>query len=260
MVMLLAFQLVSFKTRQVYGDLWQQLGIGKESGSNSIKESFLDGYLYSYSARNCKNIALNDRAAVTKDLLVYTKEFVKSEAFLKEYSAHRLSKKPREPEALKSEQAIREEFINGAKQGIENLEMSLKTANEDMKKTLKETLEMFRQQLKEYQEPDNQMIKYAIQGNKIQYDNNMIQYKEDMKKWEAAFPENARLFVKLRLQQMLEATANVDYAAQLTERYGKKYFVKPEYERKHSNWKMAFRAGKEVTETARAFAKQWVAE
>jgi hypothetical protein len=260
MVVLLAINLVSFKTRQAYGDLWQQLGVQQDRGTSSIKESFLQGYLYHYSARNIKNIALNDRAALTKDLLAYTKEYVQGEPFQKDYAAYRLSKKPQEPEAPKTADQVRQSFIDGAKQGIENLEKGLKTASEDMKKTLKETLDMFKQQLKDYQDPNNEMIKMAVQGNKIQYDNNMLNYKEELKKWETAFPATAKAFVKLRLQQMLEVTANVDYAAQLTERNGKKYFVKPEYERKPSNWKTAFRAGREVTETARTFVKQWVAE
>jgi hypothetical protein len=37
MVVLLAINLVSFKTRQAYGDLWQQLGVQQDRGTSSIK-------------------------------------------------------------------------------------------------------------------------------------------------------------------------------------------------------------------------------
>ena len=37
-------------------------------------------------------------------------------------------------------------------------------------------------------------------------------------------------------------------------------FVKPEYEGKSNNWKMAYRAGKEVVLPAREFVKTWIAE
>ena len=37
-------------------------------------------------------------------------------------------------------------------------------------------------------------------------------------------------------------------------------FVSPDYEAKSSNGKLAFRAGRETTERARAFAQRWLAE
>ncbi len=59
---------------------------------------------------------------------------------------------------------------------------------------------------------------------------------------------------------MLETTKDVDFNAKLTEQYGKKRFVNPAYEAKSAEWKMAFRAGKEVTEVTRSFAQQWLNE
>ncbi|RYE20883.1 MAG: choice-of-anchor D domain-containing protein, partial [Sphingobacteriales bacterium] len=44
------------------------------------------------------------------------------------------------------------------------------------------------------------------------------------------------------------------------EKYGKKRFVNPVYEGKRTEWKQGFRAGKEVTESARAFAQKWLSE
>ena len=46
----------------------------------------------------------------------------------------------------------------------------------------------------------------------------------------------------------------------LAEKWGKKRFVNPIYESKNQEWKQGFRAGKEATEMARAFAKQWLSE
>ena len=59
---------------------------------------------------------------------------------------------------------------------------------------------------------------------------------------------------------MLDVTKDVDFNASLKEQYGKKKFVNPAYEAKRPEWKMAFRAGKEVTEMTRAFAQQWLNE
>ena len=78
--------------------------------------------------------------------------------------------------------------------------------------------------------------------------------------WTAKYPSNQLLFVKKRLEEFLTATKDVDFAAALTEKNGKKIFVNPEYERKDNRWKMAFRAGKDVVEPSRDFVQKWLAE
>lgn len=59
---------------------------------------------------------------------------------------------------------------------------------------------------------------------------------------------------------MLDATKDIDYNAELVEKYNKKRFVNPAYESKNTEWKQGFRAGKEVTEPARAFVQKWLNE
>ena len=81
-----------------------------------------------------------------------------------------------------------------------------------------------------------------------------------LKEWEKAYPSDPAQFVKRRLAEFLQATENIDFNAELISKNGMKYFVKPEYENKDDRWKMAFRAGKEVVEPARAFAQQWMDE
>src|SRR5688572_29116128 len=81
---------VSYKAGKMYADLWQQLGLTKVEGTTQIRESFMFGYLQYYGARNIKKIATGDRVAVAKDLLAYTKQYVQSEAFKKEYASGRL--------------------------------------------------------------------------------------------------------------------------------------------------------------------------
>ena len=66
--------------------------------------------------------------------------------------------------------------------------------------------------------------------------------------------------VKGRLQKFLEVTKDVDFDAALKVSYNKKVFTRPEYERKSTEWKQAFRAGREITQMARSFATQWLAE
>lgn len=85
-------------------------------------------------------------------------------------------------------------------------------------------------------------------------------HKQRMEEWELKYPANPQQFIKTRLQQFLEETANIDFDAQLIEKNGKKYFSNPAYEQKSNRWKLAFRAGKEVIEPARRFVQQWIEE
>jgi len=79
-------------------------------------------------------------------------------------------------------------------------------------------------------------------------------------KWEAEFPDNHLLFIKSRLTVFMRETEGIDYGAALFEKGGKKYFANKEYEYKGDRWKMAYRAGKDAVETARAMVQQWMDE
>ena len=85
-------------------------------------------------------------------------------------------------------------------------------------------------------------------------------FKNLPKQWEINYPPNYWLVIKARLVNFLAQTNGIDYKATVVERNRKQVFTNPKYEAKSSQWKMGFRAGKEVTETARTFAQQWLKE
>lgn len=252
--------LLSFKTSRTYSDVWQQLGLTEKDGAAHVQQSFIYGYLQYAGVSRARHIAAGDRAAVARDMLAFTRTYLQGEEFKKAYGQLRERNKPTEPEQPQTEAQIRKKNIDAMKEGIANVEKGMKTANAEMKKILQGTLEMFQKQLKDYEDPNNEMVKLMAQGALQNYEYQVTAYKEDLKKWEKEYPANPTPFVKKRLEQMLVATRDIDYDAQLTERNGKKYFARPEYERKSREWKMGFRAGKEVTETARAYVQQWIRE
>jgi len=256
----LSILIFSFKLNNAGDELWQQLGIEKAKGTSSIKESFLSGYLQFYGAKNIKNIAASDRAAVAQNLLQYTKDYVKSPVFAQEYSSTRKQFKPVEPEAAKTEDEIRKKFIDDTKKAMANLEEGMKTANADMKKIFKEGYDLQANALKDYQDPNSEMIKMSVEGEKTQYNWRMTEYNNKLKEWEKNYPENHLSFIKNRLTVVLETTKDVDFSAELVTRNNKKYFANPAYEKKSNNWKYAFRAGKETTTTVRSFLQAWLKE
>jgi hypothetical protein len=97
------------------------------------------------------------------------------------------------------------------------------------------------------------MERMGIEHERKQEDD---RHAERMAQWQKEFPADPRQLVKARLEQFLRDTAGVDYAATLN---GRK-FANAAYERKPDEWKLAYRAGKEPTEKARAFAQAWLAE
>jgi len=255
--------LFSFKAgNHLAGDLWQQLGLSREQGTDNIKQSFLNGYLYYYGAKNAKNIAVNDRVAVAKDLLSYAKQYVNSNEFKKEYDLLRASAKPQElnEKAPRTKEEIRRDEIAKTEKSIKEAEENMKKYTPEMQKAIQPVLDMLRKNLKDYKDPDNQMIELFYQGEKLQQEERIRSYKEYLQQWENNYPEDYRVMIKNRLQKFIELASTVDFNAELKDVNGKKKFVNPVYEAKAYDWKQIFRAGKDVTETATASAQQWIKE
>lgn len=257
-----SFLFSSYHTKNVADDLWKMLGISQQSGTEGIKNSFLNGYLYYYGAKNAKNIAVNDRAAIAKDLLDYAKEYISSAQFKKEYERLRTQAKPSEPvlKPVRTIEEIRKEEIARTEKSLQDAEKNVKQATGDMAKAMQPVVDMLRNTLKEYKDPNHSTFAAIEMGEKYQREGEIERYKEYMTRWQKDYPESLNTFIADKLNKMLEATSGIDYNAALVEKYGKKRFVNPVYEGKRTEWKQGFRAGKEVTESARAFAQKWLSE
>ncbi len=262
MAILSLFMLSFTIERKMADDIWKQLGISKTEGTNSIRESFFYNYLQYYQAKGFKNIVSGNREAVAKDLLEYTKQYINSPEFKKAYDAHRASLKPAEPEFKKerTKLEVQKEEVEKLQKTIKDNEETIKTLTGDVKKGFEQAVAEQKKMLKDYQDPKNQMWEFMAQGDVNENKYKRDQFKRDMEKWENDFPASPSLIVKQRLEKFMKETADIDYNAELKDRYNKKVFVKPEYERKSREWKMGFRAGKNVTETARAFVQKWLTE
>jgi len=254
-----SFFLFSFTANRFAEDFLQQLGITKVSANEKITNSILGGYLDQYGLQKAKNIALGNRGAVTKDLLAYTKQYVNSAAFQKEYNLLRENNKPA-PNSIQSPEEMRTGMIEQYKKSVAETEANMKKSDSSMKKIFEPILVSLRQELKNAEDPNNKMLANYKKNYPEMLKSLEASNKQQLADWEAKYPSDKWLFIKERLKHFMEETGNIDFAAQLIEKNGKKYFVNPAYEHKGNNWKLAFRAGKEVIEPARAFVQGWVAE
>ena len=250
----------AFTFSRVNDDFLKELGIVKTEADKKICGSILGGSIDVYGVRHIKNIAVGNRSAVVNDLLLYVKKYVISGGFVNEYAAMKENNKPGNLQKAESPDAMRINMIKQARSFVQNSEELLKKAAPDTRAVFEETLKAAKQNLKDAEDPENKYIKaytenYEVLQKSIEQSNESM-----LKDWEARYPSNHLLFVKIRLQQFLDETSDIDFNAVLTEKNGKKVFANPAYERKSNRWKMAFRAGNEVIEPARAFVQQWVNE
>lgn len=253
--------LLSFRTSVMLDNFWQQLGISKQDGTANIQQSFLGGYLQHYGANKIKNLAAGDRAAVAKDLMTYTKEYINSPTFHQAYQKVRSQSKPILNERkVRSKDEIRRERIAETEKSIRETEQNLKTMKPDMAKAIAPVLDVLKEQLKEYKNPNSQMIEYMHQGEVMNAQSEERSYQESLKRWEKEYPADPNVLIKKRLEHFIAVANTVDFTAELKTANGKKKFVKAEYEGKSDEWKQMYRAGKDVILPAVSFAKQWLSE
>lgn len=251
--------LFSFTVKEIYGDFLKPLGISKNDADEKITNSILGGYLDAYGLKNAKNIAVGNRTEVVKDLLAYTKSYVASETFKKEYKKLKESNKP-ELRTIQSPEEMKSEMIEQYKKSVAQTEESLKKADANMKPIFEKVLASSKEELKKVLDPGNKMFADYAKNYPVLVKQLKENYALQLNEWNSKYPDNQLLFVKVRLQQFLDETKDIDFDAELTARNGKKFFVNKAYESKGSRWKMAYRAGKEVVLPAREFVQQWISE
>ncbi|HTI08189.1 MAG TPA: hypothetical protein VL832_06520 [Puia sp.] len=261
---LLAVSIILFSfvvSDKLSDDLWKQLGISQQDCSEKIKKSFLDNYLHHEGLSNLKNIALNDRPALAKGLLAYTRQYVNSPAFKAAYEKTRQEMKSSEPSGnQRSKEEIRQQMITDIKDALKRMESIMKTLPADQQKALQPVLDLRRKNLEEYAKPESKEIEIMYEAQVSQRKREMEQYEQNLKNWERDYPADYRGYIKTRLQNYLDLAKTVDFSATVTEVNGKKRFDNKDYQYKSNDWKMIYRAGKEVYEATKAFAEQWVQE
>jgi len=242
-------------------DIWKRLGINRQEGVEKISKSFLEGYLHYYGVSGVKNLAVNDRTAVAKDLMTFSKQYLASPTFKAEYDKMRANYKPVQPvDNTPTKEQVRQKEINTLKEAMVNMEKVAKTLPADQQKDFKASIDMYQGKIKEYQDPNNKMIEMIWQGQVEEGKRAQQHFQEATKKWETDYPVDYKQFVKARLQHYLDVAKTVDFSAALVEKYGKMRFVNQTYQGKNNEWKMIFRAGKDVYDEARPFVEQWVKE
>jgi hypothetical protein len=249
-----------FSAAQAGSDILVRLGIEKPSAGPSILRSLSSGYIYDSAAfKAFKALPASGRAEVVRAGLEWVKAYVASTDFKAAYKELRESRKPEPPEPVPSAEATLAKMKADMEKGIENMRQVQATADAEMKKSLEDAIKQMRAQIEEM-DKNPQMKENFRLGAEMQTAAQKQEYESQIKAWNEDLPEDPRALVAKRIRQFLTMSADVDFGAELVSRNNLMVFVKEEYERKPAHWKTCFRAGKEATEAARAFAKAWLAE
>jgi hypothetical protein len=263
LLLLSIYMSYSFTIRKVVDDIWKQLGMTEQQAKEDIRYSFISGYLNYYGAKDIKNIARGNRAEIAAQILAYTKKYVSSPDFEKEYQRNREMEKSKltQPAPMITREELTKRKISDAENSIKTFQNLLPNATSpEMKKSFQDQIDYWKKALEDYKSPDSKQINYELKADASRYKTESDSYEQLTRMLEKKYPSSVSQFVKQRLTDFLESTNDIDYDAELADRSGKKIFVNPIYEKKNLKWKMGFRAGKEATETVRKFAAGWLKE
>ena len=249
-----------FIAAQNGSDILAKLGLEPASAKESIMASLASGSVYNDAAIEAfKSLPASARATIVQAGLGWIKAYVETAEFKAAYREFRDGKKPETPAARPSaDETLKKQKADFEKQ-IAETRKSMDALDAATKKTMEASIQQMRAQM-ESMEKDPQQKELMRQMTEMARAEDKKRYEEQLKAWEEKFPAEPRALIKKRINDFLTASANVDFSAKLLPRGDKMIFANLEYEQKPSEWKVCFRAGREATEAARAFAKSWLAE
>ena len=193
--------------------------------------------------------------------MAWARTYASTPEFRKAYETARQNRKPEAPafEGTPEEQYQRDREKQQAEQAksAEEMKEALAQMSPDQRKQIEETMKSTAEMMKQMDTPE--LRKMMIDGIRMDREGKQQEYRAALQKWQQEYPEDVNLVIARRLQEFLDQTADVAYDATLKPCGKKMCFEDPQYERKPSNWKVAFRAGKEAVDASRAAAQAWLA-
>jgi hypothetical protein len=207
----------------------------------------------------CARIPNAHRAAIVRAAWEFARSFTTTAAFASWYNEFRDQRKPGAPTPTPSMAESRAEQIASMKKQIAETEKNASSAPASQQGLFNDILTALKSSLKEVEGADKskdaEMEQMIVQMNAAA----KKEYADKLAEFEREYPKgDPRPLIRRRLEAFLEKTKGVDFGAKLVKKEKIMVFANAEYENKPGEWKLAFRAGKEATETSRTFANDWL--
>ncbi len=234
-------------------------GITEADLNSHTVSALVNGYAPVYPNRKAFNAATGAaRAAFVKSAFTVVKAYTESSAFQAEYAKQRTSAKPNAPAAKGSADDQYAKYLADQQKSLAEMKANVAKMSPDMQKQMAPVVKQMEEQIAKSAK-DPQMAAMMKQGFAGQAESDQKRHQEDLAKYEQRYPADPKVLIANRLRQFLELTKDMPWNAKLIPGYdGKMKFADPQLESKSSEWKMCFRAGKDATDAARAFATDWL--
>lgn len=218
-------------------DIINRAGLSRNPSQEVLLKNLISRSFETGSFSILKKLAIEERSEAATELFSHIRKQANSEEFRKKYQELRERNRPERLTALSEEQKLVR--LNNYYQGISLFKNSMIVATRDEKAVFAKQIIVLERQIEELNNPA-----LAIE------------------RWNKEYPVSADLLIYDILTQFLDETSDIDFDAQtrLSRCKSVTRFVKPEYERKPSLWKIGFRAGEEATLKVRELAAAWKAE
>lgn len=240
-------------------DVIAKLGSSTEEASDAVFSAFSGGNVYMSGTSSVFKTATDQgKVALVTGVVNFARTYTTSADFAKRWGMFRENQKPSPPQTgPTSMSAVQEQQKKAYEEAIKNMEDAAKKMPQ-LKASFDEQIKAMRQQIAELSKVDPaanaQMDAMLKQGAQHAQE----QHKLDLAAWEKKYPVDPKPFVAQRLREFLALSATVDFTAKLVKKDGMMRFENPAYERKDSQWKYMYRAGKPAVDAARALAQEWL--
>jgi hypothetical protein len=235
------------------------LGVDEPRARREVIGSLTSGYVnVSAAAKAIRAAAPPVRATLVRNAIAWARAYTESAAFKADYERQRQADTPAPPvfkgtvdDELAAQRAERQKSLEESKKNVEKVPASMRP---QMEATIKQMEAQFATMDK-----DPQMTAMARQGIEAQRAYDRKAYDQRVIAHDKRFPADPRTLVARRLQEFLDTSRDVDFAARLVPAGSKQRFADQRFEAKSSEWKLCYRAGREAVTAARDAAQGWLA-
>jgi hypothetical protein len=241
-------------------DVLAKLNVAPAAAKAGILEALASGTVYNEAAcKVFKTLPGLAREKVVRAGLAWIKAYVASAEFKEAYDKMRGQEKPEPPAVRPSAGDELKKMKLEMEKSIAEMKKNMAAMDAEMRKTMEGVIQEMRAQMGRM-ENDPQQRESMRQATAMTAEEDRKRHEEALKEWEQRYPADLRALIRRRSNEFLVLSAGVDFTAQLAPRGDKMIFAREDYERKPSEWTLCFRAGKEATAAARAFAENWLKE
>lgn len=201
------------------------------------------------------------RVTLVETTLGWTKAFVASPAFTAAWAERRAAAKPEPPTRTGSVDAELAAQREEQRRSIADARAAMAQMPAEHRAAMRESIAQM-EAMMAAQAKDSALQGMLRQGLEAERAEAAERHRADLARWEREFPTDPRRLIALRLRAFLDACKDVTWDAKLRHdpTIDKQRFVDPAHERRSSEWKLCYRAGRAPVEAAQRFATTWLAE